>query len=111
MKMVVSTLLLFLFLGGLFSATAVSASDSPQTNPDLELIHTMGCKGCHTINSAGGSLATNLNKIATRLTVTQIVHQLTATQTPEKGFMPNYSSVSPQILQRIGDYLYKTPQK
>ena len=101
------TIFLILFLCGFFSVAAIAADDTPQIDPALELIHVLGCKGCHIINGDGGSLAADLTQTGSRLTAKQIATQLTAdTSTRTKGFMPSYSSLPKNDLQRISNYLY-----
>ncbi len=103
----IATISLTLFLGGFFSVAAIAADKTPQIDPALELIHVLGCKGCHIINGDGGSLAVDLTQIGSRLTAKQIDTQLTAhTSTRTKGFMPSYSSLPKDDLQHISDYLY-----
>lgn len=102
-----ATIFLILFLGGFFSAVVMAADKAPQIDPALELIHVLGCKGCHSINGDGGSLAADLTQIGSRLTARQIDTQLTAhTSTRTKGFMPSYRSLPKDDLKRISDYLY-----
>ena len=98
---------LILFLCGILPLAAVAADDTPQIDPTLELIQVLGCKGCHIINGDGGSLATDLTHIGSRLTVTQIKALLTAdASTRTEGFMPSYDSLPKHELQRISEYLY-----
>lgn len=98
---------MILFLSGIFSVAIAATDDAPQIDPALELIHVMGCKGCHIINGDGGSQTTDLTHIGSRLTAKQIEIQLTADPaTRTKGFMPSYSSLPKDDLQRICDYLY-----
>ena len=102
-----ATIFLILFLCGAFSVVAIAADNSPQIDPALELIHVLGCKGCHIINGDGGSLAADLTQIGNKLTAKQIDTQLKAhTSTRTTGFMPSYSSLPKDDLQRISDYLY-----
>ncbi|MFK5925208.1 MAG: hypothetical protein QM483_01130 [Desulfuromusa sp.] len=102
------TLVLILFLCGIFPIVAVAAENTPpQLDPALELIHALGCKGCHMISGDGGSLAQDLTQIGSRLTANQIEAHLTADPaTRTKGFMPSYHSLPATDLQRIGEYLY-----
>ena len=101
------TISLILFICGGFSAAIIAAKDIPKIDPALELIHVLGCKSCHIINGDGGSLAADLTQIGSRLTAKQIDTQLTAhASTRTTGFMPSYSSLPKDDLQRISDYLY-----
>ena len=106
MKMT-ATIFLILFLCSFFSVAVIAAEDAPKIDPALELIHVLGCKGCHIINGDGGSLAVDLTQIGSRLTAKQIDTQLAAhSSTRTKGFMPSYSSLPKDDLQRISNYLY-----
>lgn len=97
----------FLFL----PATMVMAADeSPKKDPALELINVLGCKGCHTISGEGGSLAADLTQIGSRMSAAQIRTQLIAEPaTRSGGFMPSYSSLPENDLDRISEYLYNIP--
>ncbi len=86
---------------------AIAANDAPKIAPELELIQVLGCKGCHMIHGEGGSLAADLTQIGSRMTAAQIESWLTAdASTRTKGFMPSYSSLTKEDLQRISHYLY-----
>ncbi len=101
------TLFLLLFFCGIFPVTTIIADDISQNGPTLDLIHTLGCKGCHVINNDGGSLAPDLTQAGSRLTAKQIEAQLTAhISTRTKRFMPDYSSLAKKDLQLISNYLY-----
>jgi len=102
-----ATIFLIVLLYGIFPMAAIAANDVPKIDPELELIQVLGCKGCHMIHGDGGSLAADLTQIGSRLTATQIEALLTAdTSTRTKGFMPSYSSLPKEDLQRISNYLY-----
>lgn len=90
-----------------FSAISLAADKSNATDPALSLIHALGCKGCHVIQGDGGTLATDLSQVGSRLTAAQISSQLTAqADTRTKGFMPSYSSLTKEDLDLISQYLY-----
>lgn len=92
------------------TASAIAADDTPQIDPALELIHALGCKGCHMISADGGSLATDLTKIGSRMSAKQIKAQLIADPaTRTTGFMPSYRSLPEKDLDRISEYLYTLP--
>ena len=94
-------------LCGFFSLTVFAADDTPEIDPALELIHALGCKGCHTISGDGGTLATDLSQTGSRWTVKQLEIQLTTDPaTREAGFMPSYSSLPNEDLHRVSEYLY-----
>jgi len=105
-----STIALIIYFFIFSIATAIAADNASKIDPDLELIHALGCKGCHTINGEGGSLAADLTKIGTRMSVKQIKAQLIAEPaTRTKGFMPSYSSLPDKDLTSISEYLYNLP--
>lgn len=96
---------LFLFVSaphhGLASESVI------QTDPALELIQSLGCKGCHKIKGDGGSLAPDLTQIGSRMTAEQIHNHLVApSDTRTKGFMPSYSTLTENDLNLITQYLY-----
>ena len=102
-----ATIFLTILLCGIFPVVAIAANDAPKIDPELELIQVLGCKGCHMIHGDGGSLAADLTQIGIHLTAAQIEAVLTAdTSTRTKGFMPSYSSLPKEDLQRISNYLY-----
>lgn len=102
-----SIIFLIIFLCGFFSVAAIATDDPPQIDPALELIHVLGCKGCHTISAKGGSLAADLTQIGSRLSAKQIEAQLTThSATQLNGFMPSYTSLAKSDLQRVSEYLY-----
>ncbi|MCF6265424.1 MAG: cytochrome c [Desulfuromusa sp.] len=104
---ITATILLIFFLGGMIPTAAIAVDNAAKINPALELIQVLGCKACHTIHGDGGSLAADLTQIGSRLTAAQIEALLTAAaSTREKGFMPSYSTLPKEDLQRISNYLY-----
>ncbi|MCK5826295.1 MAG: c-type cytochrome [Desulfuromusa sp.] len=101
---VITSILLTLFLCGLFPVVAISAKGS---EPVMNLIRELGCKGCHMIYGKGSSLATDLTEVGSRLTAAQIEEFLSADPaTRTKDFMPSYSSLSREERQLISEYLY-----
>ncbi|MEA3363724.1 MAG: c-type cytochrome [Thermodesulfobacteriota bacterium] len=103
----IATIFLILFFCGMVPIVAIAGDDAPKNNPELEFIQVFGCKACHMIHGDGGSLAADLTQIGSRLTAAQIEALLTAdTSTRTKGFMPSYSTLSKEELQRISNYLY-----
>lgn len=93
-----------------FTATTMATDDTPQIDPALELIHALGCKGCHMISGEGGSLAADLSQIGSRMSATQIKEQLIGQPAMRtSGFMPSYNSLSENELERISEYLYNLP--
>ena len=92
------------------TATAITADDTPQIDPSLELIHALGCKGCHMISGEGGSLAVDLRNVGNRMSAKQIkAHLIADPATRTTGFMPSYRSLPEKDLERISEYLYTLP--
>ena len=90
-----------------FSMTSMATNDAPPQTPALDLIHALGCKGCHTIKGDGGSLAPDLTQIGSRKTSTQIYDHLIAhVDSRTQGFMPSYRSLDKTDLELISQYLY-----
>lgn len=99
--------LLLLAFSGIMTAATIAAADTSPVDPALQLIHALGCKGCHSINGDGGSLAPDLTQIGSRFTSNQIEALLIVpTKTRTRGFMPSYSSLPKSELQLISNYLY-----
>ncbi len=73
----------------------------------MKLIRELGCKGCHMIYGKGGSSATDLTEVGSRLTAAQIEEFLSADPaTRTKDFMPSYSSLTKAERQLISECLY-----
>jgi hypothetical protein len=71
------------------------------------LINALGCKSCHSLEGDGGSLAPELDKIGSRMTLAEIRDVLAAhVETRKNGFMPSYSTTSPTELTNLSDFLY-----
>ena len=88
-------------------ATAGAKTNKAQNNAALNLIHALGCKGCHTIKDDGGSLAPDLTQVGSRLTEKQIADLLTGHRSVRPDtFMPSYNALSEQEVQLISSYLY-----
>ncbi len=87
--------------------TQLPAADSEESEQAMELIHALGCKGCHTIKDDGGSLAAELTQIGSRMTAEQIRAQLIADpDSRQTGFMPSYGTLTRKELETISNYLY-----
>lgn len=71
-----------------------------------ELFHSLGCKGCHTIDGNGGKLGPSLDGVGTRLKKDAIRQKLL---TPAAGNpdtrMPSYDHLSSANLNMLVDYL------
>ncbi len=103
-----ATITFFLLLAVLLSVPSPGrATDAGSETAALELIHALGCKGCHMIKQNGSALAADLTMIGSRMTVEQIYQTLTAPEASRKEFMPSYNSVPEQDLRTISNYLYQ----
>ncbi len=91
----------------LFHSVALAAESTQEQDRAVLLIQALGCRGCHTIQNDGGSLAPDLTQIGSRMTASQIRAFLINHTTTERGFMPSYSSLSETELQLISEYLYQ----
>lgn len=100
-------ILLSLYLISTGPAQALDSASTNPSDPTMQLIQALGCKGCHTIKGQGGSLAPDLTQIGSRMTALQIRDQLVApvNHQPE-GFMPSYSTLRTEQLETISQYLY-----
>jgi len=81
-----------------------------EKHPDLEarnLINALGCKGCHTLEADGASLAPELDQIGSRMTRAQINQHLAAhAESRQQGFMPSYNTTPKEDLEKISNFLY-----
>lgn len=103
MKIFKILLLLSILAQGPLPCSAAEDTEEPARN----LLHALGCKGCHRLQGEGASLAPELDHIGSRLTHSQIEQHLIAHTTPDKGaFMPSYNTTSPAELKLLSDYLY-----
>lgn len=86
---------------------------SPATaaEPEVQarrLLNALGCKGCHSFEGDGGSLAPALDQIGSRLNREQIEKHLVAhTENRQQSIMPSYNSTAADQLKIISDFLYK----
>jgi cytochrome c2 len=100
-------LIISLFLINAAPINVLAAEANKQIDPAQALIQALGCKGCHTINKNGGTLAPDLTQIGSRMTAAQIHSHLVAhSDTQTKGFAPSYSTLNEQNLKLISQYLY-----
>ncbi len=101
---IVLALLLALTLSQIPLSLQAQQSVEMQARP---LINALGCKSCHRLEGDGGSLAPELDKIGTRMTLAQIRKVLAAhAESRESGFMPSYSTTSQTELTNLSDFLY-----
>ena len=96
----------FLALAGL--PPALSAQTAPEKTSAVQLIHELGCKGCHRIQDQGASLAPDLTQVGSRMTPTEIQQRLKQHGNQANGsFRPAYRSLSPADSERISRYLHQ----
>jgi len=102
---VLATLLLvsILALSALISAAGPPAADGSA----VQLVESLGCRGCHRIQGYGGSSAADLTQVGTRLTTAEIATFLA----PHPGVgasrsMPIYTTLSAEEIDKLSNYLY-----
>lgn len=100
MKRKISTLLLLATLLMLTHAVAEQTED-----PALELIHSLGCKGCHFIAEEGATTAPTLSNRTVPLSKAAIVARLTEGRKTDNSFMPAYHWITGAQRQAIAKYL------
>ena len=108
MKIITILFAFSFFLGGFIVTTALADTNTTQTNPQIELIEVLGCKGCHVIAGKGGSLAVSLDHIGTRLTVSEIETRFIHDSHDKDGekFMPSYKNIPASDMKDISSFLY-----
>ncbi len=72
----------------------------------MQLINSLGCKGCHTINGSGATLAPDLTEVGTRMTTQEMANRLLIETNSPAGFMPAYHWLTDEQRLMIGQYLY-----
>jgi ubiquinol-cytochrome c reductase cytochrome b subunit len=71
-----------------------------------ELVKSLGCKGCHQLDGAGGSIGPSLDGLGKRMDREQIRTELTEPKADDpKSSMPSYQSLSAADLQALVDFL------
>ncbi len=85
----------------------VPAAGTNQEPQGLNLIHTLGCKGCHIIQGDGSALGPDLTQIGSRMTAARIQALLIAPASIREKYMPDYKSVNTEDLEIISNYLYQ----
>ncbi len=90
----------------LLLATPVAAEDSEASA--RRLINALGCKGCHSFEGDGGSLAPALDQVGNRKTREEIIKHLAAhEETRKSSIMPSFSTTPQDALKILSDFLYK----
>lgn len=82
-----------------------SALAEQTEDPTLELIQSLGCKGCHFIAEEGATTAPSLTNRATPLSKEAIVTRLTEGRKTDNAFMPAYHWLTGAQRQAIAQYL------
>jgi len=71
-----------------------------------ELINSLGCKGCHQLDGAGGTLGPALNGAGSRLKAADIREQLLNPKAKNpKSMMPSFAHLPESDLKTLVDYL------
>jgi len=108
MKHCLAVCMLFFVGSALTFAALVSASSPPVADGSaIQLVEALGCRGCHRIQGYGGSTATDLTEVGSRLTTAEIAQALT----PHPGSdasrsMLTYSTLSAEEIDKLSNYLY-----
>jgi ubiquinol-cytochrome c reductase cytochrome b subunit len=85
------------------AAPAVAAEDSSR---GIELLNSLGCKGCHRINGQGGTLGPALDGVGKRLDEQRIRRQLLDPKSVNPGsVMPSFGHLPEQDINTLVDYL------
>jgi len=85
------------------ATTAWAANDEGRA---AELIDSLGCKGCHTLNGGGGTLGPALDAVGKRLDGSQIRRQLLDPKAANPGsMMPSYANLPEKDIDALVDYL------
>jgi cytochrome c2 len=86
----------------LLTAPAFAAEDSRA----IELINSLGCKGCHKINGEGGTLGPALDGVGKRLDEKKIRRQLLDPKSANPGsMMPSFGHLPQKDIETLVDYL------
>ncbi len=108
MKHASTFFIMLLLLATPYLSVLVSASPPPSPdNSAAQLIESLGCRGCHQIQGYGGSLATDLTEVGSRMTVTEITAFLSAhPRSDENHMMPSYATLTADEREKLSTYLY-----
>lgn len=88
----------------LFLATpSFAAKDSASA---VDLLNSLGCKGCHRLNGEGGTLGPALDQVGAQLNEQRIRSQLLDPKSVNPGsLMPSFAHLSEQEIDTLVDYL------
>jgi len=85
------------------AAPAFAAGDSSRA---VELINSLGCKGCHQINGEGGSVGPVLNGVGKRLDEERIRQQLLDPKVANpNSMMPSFGHLPEKDIDTLVEYL------
>ncbi len=71
-----------------------------------QLINSLGCKGCHQLDGAGGTLGPGLDKVGERLSADEIRAQMQDPKTKNPAsFMPSFAHLPEQDMKLLVEYL------
>lgn len=89
-------------------AALVSASSPPAADGSaIQLVEALGCRGCHRIQEYGGSSATDLTDVGTRLTPAEIAQSLAPHPGSDASLsMLTYTTLSAEEIDKLSNYLY-----
>lgn len=72
----------------------------------VELLNALGCKGCHRLNSEGGTLGPALDGVGKRLDKQKIRRKLIDPKAMNPGsMMPSFAHIPEQDIDLLADYL------
>ena len=108
MKYVVTAFVSLLLILPLYPSVLIGASAPPPADGSaVQLIESLGCRGCHRIQGYGGSLAGDLTGVGSRMTMTEITEFLSTHPRPdERQLMPSYATLSSEEIDTLSTYLY-----
>lgn len=103
------TVYMLLIVGSVLTfAALVSASSPPAADGSaIQLVEALGCRGCHRIQGYGGSTATDLTEVGSRLTTAEIAKSLAPHPSSDASrSMLTYSTLSAEEIDKLSNYLY-----
>lgn len=108
MKHSLTVCILLIVGSALTFAALVSASSPPAADGSaIQLVEALGCRGCHRILGYGGSTATDLTEVGTRLTTAEIAKFLAAHPGSDASrTMLTYTTLSAEEIDNLSNYLY-----
>ena len=87
----------------LMAGTATASDDEARGR---ELINSLGCKGCHQVEGAGGKLGPSLDDIGERYNKEEIAKHITDPKSfNPNSMMPSYGHLKEEDLEALVKYL------